>query len=243
MDGMTTVSVREPSTPVRRVKRHWPATVVGAVLATGFLVYALPPYLTFDPATSRVATHPDLPLFYPMLVAHILFGSVAIVTSVLQVWPWLRRTHPAWHRWSGRLYLFAGTLPAGVAVMAVAPFGEFGPVQQWGNTTLAVLWLVTGVCGYRAARGRRFAEHRVWMLRSVALTWSIVANRVWLLVVGAVLSPATLPDGSPDMAQMGQVVGIATWASWVVNLLVVEWWVNRPKRPATGSVRRPGPNG
>jgi len=31
-------------------------------------------------------------------VAHILFGSVALVTACLQIWPWLRRTHPTVHR-------------------------------------------------------------------------------------------------------------------------------------------------
>jgi hypothetical protein len=172
-----------------------------------------------------VPARPDLPLHYPLLVAHILFGSVALVTACLQIWPWLRRTHPAVHRWSGRAYLFGGVFPGGLAVLAVSPVSSTGPVSSVGNTALAVLWLVTGVAGYRAARAHRYGDHRRWMLRSVALTFSIVANRIWLVAYFLLFSPF-LGDDPPALAVAA--AGASVWSSWVVNLLVVEWWVLRP---------------
>ena len=207
------------------------------LLAVLFLVTALPPYVDLGPARSRVPPQPELPHFYPMLVAHIAFGSVALLTSVLQVWPWLRRTHPRVHRWSGRLYLFAGVLPGALAVLTVAPFGEMGPVQQAGNTALGVLWLVTGVLGYRAARRRRYAQHRAWMVRSVALTWSVVANRVWSPICLAVYAPGALSgaDGAPTV--IAQAVGVSVWASWVLNLIVAEWWLAGSTRWTARPVR------
>ncbi|MCE0762766.1 DUF2306 domain-containing protein [Pseudonocardia kujensis] len=222
-----------PRVPLRR--RPWVLPL--GLLAVLFLVTALPPYLGLDPARSRVPPQPDLPHFYPMLVAHIAFGSVALLTSVLQVWPWLRRSHPRVHRWSGRLYLFAGVFPGGLAVLTVAPFGEMGPVQQAGNTALGALWLVTGVLGYRAARRGRYAQHRAWMVRSVALTWSIVANRVWSPLCLAVYAPGALSDADVAHSVIAQAIGVSVWASWVLNLIVAEWWLAGSARWTARPVR------
>ncbi|RCV47915.1 DUF2306 domain-containing protein, partial [Marinitenerispora sediminis] len=182
-----------------------------------------------DPSRSRIPVPDGRPLYYPMLVAHIFLGTVALLTACLQVWPWLRRRHPAVHRWSGRVYVFGGVLPAGVAVLFVAPFGALGPTQQAANTLLAVLWLLTTAAGYRAARQRRFAAHREWMVRSFALSFSIVANRLWMVVCMAVFTPEALTGGSPDPAVFAQALGVSAWLSWVVNLLVAEWWLQRTR--------------
>ncbi|GAB3566214.1 hypothetical protein GCM10027445_12630 [Amycolatopsis endophytica] len=50
-------------------------------------------------------------------MTRILLGSVVLVTAALQLWPWLRRTRPAAHRWSGRIYV-ATAVPAGLAALA-----------------------------------------------------------------------------------------------------------------------------
>jgi uncharacterized membrane protein YozB (DUF420 family) len=213
------------STP-RRVRI---GLVVFAVVVVVFLAFSLPPYLGLDPARSRVV--PVYPLHYPLLVAHIGFGTIALVTAVLQVWPWLRRTHPRVHRWSGRAYLFGGVFPAGIAVLGAAPVSATGPVGAVGNSMLALLWLGTAWAGWRAARQRRYADHRRWMIRSVALTFSIVVNRVW---IGVFVGIFALFGPLDDAAVLG--AGAASvWASWVVNLLVAEWWLLRPRR---GSGRR-----
>jgi hypothetical protein len=200
------------------------------VLTVVFLVISLPPYLGLDPAKARLPVPHDIPWFYPALVAHIGFGSIALLTAALQVWPWLRRTHPAVHRWSGRVYLGLGVLPGGVAVLAVAPFGQTGgPTGQVANTMLALLWLGTAVAGYRAARARRFADHREWMVRNVALTFSIVANRPWSMLCIAVFAPEVMGTGPVDPAVLAQAAGLSMWLSWVVNLLVAEYWLNRTR--------------
>lgn len=206
------------------------------VVTVAFLAIALPPYVGLDPAQARLPLPEDVPWFYPALVAHIGFGSIALITATLQIWPWLRRKHPTVHRWSGRAYLGLGVLPAGVAVLGVAPFGVSGGLTgQTANTMLAILWLTTAVAGYRTVRARRFAEHREWMIRSVALTFSIVANRVWSFACIAVFVPEAMGDGPFDPAELTQAVGVSMWLSWVVNLLLAEYWLHRTRtrrRPA-----------
>jgi len=209
------------------------------VLSILFLVFTLPPYLGLDPARSRVPLRADYPAHYPMLVGHILFGSVALLAGCLQVWPWFRARYRAAHRWVGRVYLFGGVFPAGLMVLAVAPVSSTGFTSAVGNTVLALLWLGTSAAGYRTARRRRYAEHRMWMLRSFALTTSIVLNRVWLVLL-ITLAPALRGVYHVDEDTMIQAAAAASvWLSWVVNLLFVEWFVlrRRPQRVDTWSAR------
>lgn len=222
-----------------RAGRWWrrPWVVPLAVVTLAFLAHAVPPYLTLDPAQARLAPLPPSPLFYPVLVLHILLGSIVLLTACLQVWPWLRRTHPAVHRWSGRLYVGC-LVPAALAVIIIAPMTRFGPNQQVANTTLGVLWLLVTLAGFRAVRERRFGDHRRWMVRSVALSFSIVTNRFWSAVCVIVFAPETVDTTSTPA--LDQAVGVAAWLSWLVNLAIAEWWLQRPPgrrrvRPRSGS--------
>lgn len=213
----------------RAVRRPWIAPL--ALLTVAFLAFSLPPYLTLDPSQARLPVPDGYPWYYPMLVTHIFFGTVALLAACLQVWPWLRKHRPAVHRWSGRLYVFAGVLPAGLAALTITPLGVWGANQRTANTILALLWLTTTVAGYRAARRRRYADHREWMIRSFALAFSIVANRPWSFLCILVFAPeAITADGdlaaSPALAQ---AIGVSTWLSWVVNLLLAEWWLRRTR--------------
>ena len=56
--------------------RKWLAPAL-AVVVVAFLAYSLPPYFT---GGTRVPA--TFALHYPMLVAHVMFASVAMVTAV-----------------------------------------------------------------------------------------------------------------------------------------------------------------
>lgn len=226
----TSLTTTGTGAPARRhgPRRQLRWAVPLLLVAVAFVGYALPPYVTLDQSRSRLPVPEDYPQYYPLLVAHILFGSVALLAGCFQVWPWFRRRYPAAHRWMGRAYFFGGVFPAGIAVLGVAPVSSTGFVSQVGNTMLAVLWLVTSIAGYRMARQRRFVEHRRWMIRSFALTMSIVLNRVWLILFVVLLLPRvdTTYGGDQD-AMIRAAAGASVWMSWVVNLLVAQWWLDR----------------
>src|SRR5689334_20900607 len=94
---------------------RWAVVPVGVIA----LAFALPPYLTLDPSRSRIPVPAGVPSYYPALVAHTLFGSIAMLTCCLQMWPWLRRRHSLAHQRIGRLYVFGGVLPAGVMGLTI----------------------------------------------------------------------------------------------------------------------------
>ncbi|NBH07709.1 DUF2306 domain-containing protein [Amycolatopsis sp. SID8362] len=235
---MTTTETAASIGEVRRATPWWrrPWVFPLGLLVTVFLVYSLPPYLGLNPAESRIPA--PTAWYYPVLVTHIGFATIAMVTCALQIWPWLRQKHPVVHRRTGRVYVFAGAIPASVAGFAIALAAPFGPVGAVSNVLLATLWFTCTVQGYRTARARRFGEHRRWMVRSFALCMSIISNRVWAIVWATVL-PGQLDTtfGGSELAMGQAIAGLTTWTGWVLPLLAAEWWLTRSR----GRRRAPSP--
>lgn len=227
---MTTTQSPMPET-TRTATPWWrrPWVFPLGLIVTVFLVYSLPPYLGLDPAESRIPA--PTAWYYPVLVTHIGFATIAMVTCALQIWPWLRQKHPVLHRRTGRVYVFGGAIPASIAGFTIALAAPFGPVGAMSNVLLATLWFACTVQGFRAARARRFADHRRWMVRSFALCMSIISNRVWAIVWASVL-PGQLDTtfGGSEVAMGQAIAGLTTWTGWVLPLLVAEWWLTRGRK-------------
>ena len=214
-----------PTAPVR-----WRRSRIGALTAMVviFLAYSVPPYLTLDPTRSRIAPPAAHPWYYPLLASHVVFGAIAMVTCLPQIWPWFRRRHPDAHRRIGRVYVFAGVVPAALLGFTIGTISPFGPVIRVSNMLLATLWLAFTVTGFRRARQRRYADHRRWMIRSVTLTLSIITNRVWAVIAAIVLVPQ-LPTmfGGNERMMVQAIAGLAGWLGWTLPLLAAEWWLDR----------------
>lgn len=217
------------------VIRSWAPVL--ALVALIFVAFALPPYLGLDPDGARVPIREDLWWHYPLMVTHIVFGSIALLASCIQISPAIRGRWPIVHRWSGRAYVLGGIPLVGIPALVIAPLSHSGFVTQVSNVMWALLWLGTTIMGYRMVRAKRYAEHRVWMVRSFALIWGIVMNRLW---IGPLVLLA-MPAGMDDDTMLIAVGGTSSWMSWVVNLLIAEWWLTR--RGSTGRSRKTRPTG
>jgi hypothetical protein len=237
-DVLPAKSISRPVGSRRWWRRPW--IVPLAILTLAFLAFSLPPYLTLDPRQSRVPQPAGFPLHYPLLVAHVLFGSVAMLTGCAQIWPWLRRRHPGLHRMTGRVYVLGGVLPAGLLGLTIGAVSPFGPVIRVSNVVLATLWLIFTMTGFRMARRRRFVEHRRWMIRSFALTMSIVTNRLWVVIAIIVLTPRLSTTFGGDETLMNHTIaGLAGWLGWALTLLATEWWLARRDPRRNGPLRVP----
>jgi len=196
-----------------------------AVVVTAFLLFSLPPYFTGD---TRVPS--TFGMHYPLLVAHVMFGSVAMVAAVAQIWPRLRRRHPVLHRRVGRVYVGAAIPAAGFA-MVIGAATPFGPLLAVSNVLLGAVWLWFTINGLTAARQRRFADHRRHMMRSATVALSTITNRMWTPVLFISLQP--LQDrvfGGNDEHYLWFVAGLGAWLGWTIPLATVQWWLTR-KRP------------
>ncbi|MDN3292803.1 DUF2306 domain-containing protein [Streptomyces ficellus] len=198
-----------------------------AVLVVFNLLYAFPRYLSGDPQQSRIPLDPHFTQHYPVVVVHAVLGNLALVTVFLQILPWIRRHHPRVHRVSGRVYLFAAVLPTTLLAFALVPFSQ-APFGAFGLTLSGVLWITTTVLGYRAVRRRRYVDHRRWMVYSFAISLGTTWGRVL----------AELMQAFPGFrVPLSFVLELSTWASWVINLLIAHWWLERTAPRAAQLVR------
>jgi hypothetical protein len=197
------------------------------VLVIAFVAFSLPPYLSGDPTRSRIPIGPGMEGYYAMLVGHVIFGSIAILTCCVQAWPWFRGRFPDVHRRIGYAYVFSGVLPAGVLGLILGAQSPFGPVLSASNVLLAIVWLVVTALGFRAGRAFDLTAHRRWMLRSVVLTLSIITNRVWVVIWVIALSPQLATTfGGNERLMVQAIAGLSGWLGWVLPLVVAELWLD-----------------
>jgi hypothetical protein len=235
------VAPLEPRTN-ERTKRQWPWLGPLGLVVLAFLAFSIPPYLALDASRSRVPPPDGIPFYFPLLVAHVAFGAIAMLASVAQICGWLRTRYPRAHRRIGKLYVYGGVAPGGVLGLAVGAVSPFGPTIRASNVLLACLWLAVTFAGFRAAKRNRYAEHRRWMARSVVLTLSVITNRVWGVALFLLLAPRveTTFAGS-ETAMIQTIAGLSGWLGWVVPLLFVEWWLERDRSTSNVETAAPAP--
>jgi len=108
-----------------------------------------------------------------LLIPHTLCGVIALLAGPLQFSSRLRQRQLKLHRVLGRIYVisvFIGAL-TGIA-LAVGRPGLPGTSMQ------AAAWIVCTTAAFITARNRQIAQHRQWMVRSYAVTFTFVSSRV-----------------------------------------------------------------
>ena len=108
-----------------------------------------------------------------LLIPHTLFSLIALLAGPIQFSSRLRQRHLKFHRVLGRIYVisvFIGAL-SGIALAAGRP-------GLPGTSIQAAAWIVCTTAAFIAARNRQIAQHRQWMARSYAVTFTFVSSRV-----------------------------------------------------------------
>ena len=192
-----------------------PALLWLALLLPGLAVGSFAMRLvTGDPAQVPYELRVNL-LHAPVaFVLHTSFGGLAMLLAPWQLLPGLRRRSPGLHRWIGRLYVGC-CLISGIAAYPVAFGTVAGPVAAAGFAAMATAWLGATVLAWQAIRARRVLEHRRWMIRSFALTFSAVTLRLLLL----------FPLGWPDAMPFFTFYSGTAWGSWLLNLGLAELYL------------------
>ena len=194
-----------------------------AVLAVSMSVVALR-FLSFNPEVLTEELRPNL-LNHPLLFyAHVIVAPFALLVGAWQFLPVTRRS--SYHRWAGRLYVMCVAL-ASIAGFIIAITTETGMFAGAGFMILAVLWFSATAKAYFLARAGNFAAHRVWMIRSYALTCAAITLRI-IVPVGIALG-----------AGFTKSYVFAAWGCWIVNVMIAEWIVRRVKFRETVPLRAP----
>jgi uncharacterized membrane protein len=147
-----------------------------------------------------------------LFVVHAWSGGIALISGVVQFNGGMRRRWPRVHRALGRVYVVSVWI-AGLAGLEITPSIEASLATKAGFAVLAVLWFATTTVALLRIRSRRVAAHRVWMIRSFALSLFFVTFGTWAPGAASIRDSASYTLG--------------VWLSWMLNLLIAEVWIRR----------------
>jgi uncharacterized membrane protein len=133
--------------------------------------------------TSEVLLVTDYPMYHAyrlqviadrhLLIPHTLAGIFALLIGPINFSSRVRQRYLKFHRVLGRIYVVSVFVGAatGVALASGRP-GFPGTCGQ------AAAWVVCTTAAFITARNRQIIQHRQWMARSYAVTFTFVSSRV-----------------------------------------------------------------
>ena len=137
--------------------------------------------------TSELLLITDYPMYHAyrlqviadrqLLIPHTLAGTFALLAGPLQFSTRFRQRHLQLHRLLGRIYVvsvFVGSF-TGIAL-------AWGRPGLPGTSMQAAAWMVCTTAAFLTALNRQIVQHRQWMARSYAVTFTFVSSRVLNLV-------------------------------------------------------------
>lgn len=133
--------------------------------------------------TSELLLIADYPMYHryrlqviadrALLIPHTIAGTLALLIGPINFSSRIREGHRRLHRNLGKLYMVSVLVGAatGIALASGRP-GLPGTAMQ------ATAWVVCTTAAFITARNRHIIQHRQWMVRSYAVTFTFVSSRV-----------------------------------------------------------------
>jgi uncharacterized membrane protein len=160
-----------PSELRRRLKAVlW--TAMGG-LTISVILYSEVPLLRQAKERAYLATIPLL------IIPHVLAGIIALLSGPLQFSSRVRQRRPQFHRTLGRVYVCSVMIAAPLAIILAIYRRDPRAIHfAVASAVQAGTWIITTVAAFLTAHNRHFHQHREWMVRSYAVTFTFVGTRV-----------------------------------------------------------------
>ena len=114
-----------------------------------------------------------------LIIPHAIGGVIAFLSGPLQFSSRLRHRNPKFHRGLGRVYVLSVFIAAPLAVVMSNHRHDPRAIHfVAANIVQAGTWLLVTTAAFLTARNRHFQQHREWMVRSYAVTFTFVGTRV-----------------------------------------------------------------
>ncbi len=133
--------------------------------------------------TSEVFLVTDYPMYHAyrlqviadrhLLIPHTLAGIFALLIGPINFSSRIRQRHLKLHRVLGRIYVVSVFIGAATGVALAS-----GRPGLPGTSMQAAAWIVCTTAAFITARNRQIVQHRQWMARSYAVTFTFVSSRV-----------------------------------------------------------------
>jgi uncharacterized membrane protein len=185
--------------------------------------------------TSEVFLIADYPMYHAyrlqviadryLLIPHTLAGIFALLIGPINFSSRIRQRHLKLHRILGRIYVVSVFVGASTGI-ALA----WGRPGLPGTSMQAAAWIVCTTAAFITARNRQIVQHRQWMARSYAVTFTFVSSRVLNL----------WPRYWSHLGDSLSAVGVIAFT--LASLLIVDLglnWRELTTRRDSSSARRP----
>lgn len=176
---------------------------------------------------------PGHPAALLSLAAHFATGSILLVLGPVQLIGEVRRRWPAFHRWTGRLYVAAGALAGLGGLGFILMRGTIGGLpMDLGFGLYGALVTLAAVETYRLARAGRREAHRAWAIRLFALATGSWLYRMeygfWLLIT---------QGAGHTTGFRGPFDVIMAYLFYIPNLVVAEFFIRGRQAPPHSAFR------
>lgn len=163
-----------------------------------------------------------------VLMLHLLPAILLSFSGVFQLFSYIRKNYPTFHRWNGRMFLALGLLGALTGLYLTWVRGSrLSDIGSIGLTLNGILILVAATLAWRFAIKRQFQNHMRWAVHSFILINGVWSFRLYLmgwfiLNQGPNGNNSTI-DGPADI--------ILSFASYLLPMLIAEvyFWAMRQK--------------
>jgi hypothetical protein len=145
---------------------------------------------------------------------HVFTSMLTLVVGFTQFSNYLLKHYKKLHRSMGYIYVINILLVTGPAGLLMSFYANGGISSKIAFVLLSFLWIYFTAMALSKAIKKQFIAHRIFIIRSFALTLSAVSLRCWKVVI------ATFTD----MPLMDRYRLIA-WLGWVLNLIIAEWYI------------------
>jgi uncharacterized membrane protein len=148
-----------------------------------------------------------------LFIPHAICGVTATLIGPLQFSSRLRRKHLRLHRILGRVYVGAIFIaaPTALALAWASPL----ILTTLSQVTQAGLWMLCTLFAFITARNRHIAQHRQWMIRSYAVTFSFISTRA----LNFIPAYANLNDSTFECV----IILITTFSAFVLPDIAFHW--------------------
>jgi uncharacterized membrane protein len=142
---------------------------------------------------------------------HVFSSLLALLAGFTQFSKWLLKNKPRLHRAMGYSYVLNILMVTGPAGLLMSFYANGGISSRIAFVLLSVLWIAfTAIALYKAIK-KDFKAHRIFMMRSYALTLSAITLRIWKVLLA----------NYTEIPPMDRYRIIA-WLGWVLNLFLAE---------------------
>jgi uncharacterized membrane protein len=161
-----------------------------------------------------------------LMLAHGVFGAIALILGVFQFSSRLRSRYIAVHRLFGRIYIGSTFIAAPVAVVVSIILGDGSLIMA--SIIQAGGWMMCTALALYCVRNGNIQQHRQWMMRGYPFAMVFVVVRAVLAI--------------PAVQRMGEVGLVSTvWSvialACFVPSVVIAWQSTFRRKAATQAAR------